>query len=374
MHLQVATKFPRKSTAPCLNIYFKQALLLYYQPMKATVILLTYNQESSVERALKSLLAQECTYPYEILVADDSSSDNTRQICLKLAKSNPNIIRMMPVLPNRGLVGNYFDAFEEARGEYISDCAGDDEWLDPKRLQKSIELLDSDPSLSAVFTNVEIRKTVTEEQLKNTDIKRQNKIRNSTNHIKNTDTISHTSDNPEYARWMRPRIPGREILKGLFNHRKTLPYILSSALYRKESVMKIYSKDKEMIRNPEGGVEDVPLIAALASQGDAAYIPIDGYRYYLEEESVSNSKSPAKLYRFYSRVLTLIGTLSLYYGIPLQNNSDYFKRLTLYLASLARLAREPELASDLKRRASAWPQRLPMKARLHLLLLKVIKR
>ncbi|MDE7441540.1 MAG: glycosyltransferase, partial [Muribaculaceae bacterium] len=38
--------------------------------MKATIIILTYNQVATIGRAIESVLRQECRYPFELLIAD----------------------------------------------------------------------------------------------------------------------------------------------------------------------------------------------------------------------------------------------------------------------------------------------------------------
>lgn len=88
----------------------------------ATVILLCYKQESTIRRAIESVLRQRCRYSYEILVADDASPDATRRICEEYATRYPETVRMLPPAPNKGLVDNYFDAVLASRGKYVADC------------------------------------------------------------------------------------------------------------------------------------------------------------------------------------------------------------------------------------------------------------
>lgn len=48
---------------------------------KASILIITYNQEDSIGRAIESVLAQDCPYSYEIVIGDDASTDGTRAIC-----------------------------------------------------------------------------------------------------------------------------------------------------------------------------------------------------------------------------------------------------------------------------------------------------
>lgn len=311
------------------------------EKIRATIILLTYNQEQTIARALESLLRQRCDFRYEILVADDASPDSTRAICEEYARKYPEIVRMMPQMPNRGIVGNYFDAYEAAAGDYIADCAGDDEWLDPERLQRSIEILDADSSLSAVFTDVEICEN--------------GKCR-------------LASSLPEHQKWLRDRVPGREILIDTLNNTDALPFTLSAALYRKSAVEKVYAVNKEIVRCPEGRVEDLPLIAAIGYGGDVAYLPIVGYRYYIEGVSVSNNLDYERQYRFYAPLLSVVKKLADFYGIPLKELRTHFRVKTTYLAGLLGLSGNKSMLHDFRQRYGEWRLPLPLRARLHLLL------
>lgn len=310
---------------------------------KASVILLSYNHRKSFARAIESILAQNTDYQYEILIADDGSTDGTAEIARQYAVQYPDIIRMMPPAPNKGLVDNYFDAVMQCRGEYITDCAADDYWLDTSLLQTEIDILDADHSLTVVFPDVAENGTQLHSQM------------------------------PRYSRWMRPRISGHDILLGTLNNTNALPYQLSAALYRKSSLLTVMQRAPEMVRNPACGVEDLPIIAALASQGDAAYTPLVGYCYTIDDtETISNNLSPAKAFRFYSRLLAFTPVLARYYGIPLTDLKDHFHQKYSYIASMARKAGDKSAIPLLKTIRKSWqPLRPSLKARLNTLLLSL---
>lgn len=316
---------------------------------KASIIILTYNQEGTIGRAIESVLRQKCSYPYEIVVADDCSPDRTREVAEEYARRYPETVRLMPKLPNRGLVGNYFDAFEACRGEYISDCAGDDEWLDENRLQKQIEILDENPNVSAVFTDVEEYKVGDEGKVE----KRLH------------------STIPARSRYMRPLVAGRDILVGVLNNVDALPYTLSAALYRKSSVMTLYAADKGNLRSPASGVEDLAMIAALASQGDAIYLPIVGYRYYIDGESVSNNLSHRKGYNFYLRATRECYRLSRLYGVDKELLKDHYNSKITFLATQIHHMGDLSLLPELDECRRMWGARYTFRARVHILLARL---
>ena len=60
-----------------------------------------YNQEQYVRQTMDCILAQQCSYPFEIVVGDDASTDNTRAILEEYRQKHPDIIRLLPKAPTR---------------------------------------------------------------------------------------------------------------------------------------------------------------------------------------------------------------------------------------------------------------------------------
>lgn len=118
-----------------------------------SVIVLTYNQEGTIAHALDSILSQKCSVPFEIVIGDDCSTDNTTNICEDYQRRFPEIIRLIVNKKNKGIVDNYYDCLLECRGKYIADCAGDDFWIDDRKLEKEVTILENDPSVTLVHTN-----------------------------------------------------------------------------------------------------------------------------------------------------------------------------------------------------------------------------
>jgi glucosyltransferase len=102
---------------------------------KISVIVATYNQEDTIARTLDSVLMQQCHVPIEIILGEDCSTDGTLAVCQRYADEHPDVIRLIANKQNKGLVDNYFDCMLAAQGKYIADCAGDDFWTDPLKLE-----------------------------------------------------------------------------------------------------------------------------------------------------------------------------------------------------------------------------------------------
>lgn len=108
------------------------------QSIRASVVLLTYNQEAFVKDALKSLLDQDYDN-LEIVVSDDGSKDGTWCVVEALAKAyaGSKKIILNRNSKNLGIGGNYAKAFSLTCGDVIFSAAGDDVSL-PSRCTESI--------------------------------------------------------------------------------------------------------------------------------------------------------------------------------------------------------------------------------------------
>jgi len=117
---------------------------------------ITYNHATFIREAMDGFLAQETTFPVEILIHDDASTDGTIEIIQGYEKKYPNLIRPIYQLKNqysqgvRGMMVRF--NFPRARGKYIALCEGDDYWIDPLKLQKQVEFMETNPEYIMCFT------------------------------------------------------------------------------------------------------------------------------------------------------------------------------------------------------------------------------
>lgn len=110
---------------------------------KVSVIVVSYNQEETISKALDSILCQKTNFDFKVIVADDSSTDKTAGIISEYALRYPEIV--VPILREKNL-GSDFNmqgALEKAKGEYLAFCDGDDYWCDDSKLQIAVDVLDN---------------------------------------------------------------------------------------------------------------------------------------------------------------------------------------------------------------------------------------
>jgi len=124
-----------------------------------SVSIITYQHADFIRQCLDSVLMQETTFPFEILLGEDDSSDGTREICQEYADKHPNLIRLFlhnredNLVINGRATGrrNLVNNLQQARGKYIALLDGDDYWTDPTKLQRQYECLENDPEAAGCF-------------------------------------------------------------------------------------------------------------------------------------------------------------------------------------------------------------------------------
>jgi glycosyltransferase involved in cell wall biosynthesis len=124
--------------------------------IKVTVVLLTYNHELYITKALHSILAQEIDFEIQIIVADDGSQDSTRSIVNEFFKTYPEKFLIFEKESNQGVRTNVLSCLEAIKGDYIAILDGDDYWNDLKKLQKQVDFLDENQDFNGVFHDAEI--------------------------------------------------------------------------------------------------------------------------------------------------------------------------------------------------------------------------
>ena len=114
---------------------------IYTEIPLLAVVVITYNQENYISDTLDSILIQETNFPFEIIVHDDCSTDNTASILNEYAKKYPNIIKLILQKENQFSKGiNPTRApIAKALGKYIAICEGDDYWIDSNKLQIQLD-------------------------------------------------------------------------------------------------------------------------------------------------------------------------------------------------------------------------------------------
>lgn len=116
---------------------------------------ITYNHASYIKECIDGFLMQKTNFNFEILIHDDHSTDGTEEIIKEYAKQYPDIIKPLFEKENQYSLGKPTGSvvwnLPRAKGKYIAMCEGDDYWIDPYKLQKQVDFLESHPDYSLCF-------------------------------------------------------------------------------------------------------------------------------------------------------------------------------------------------------------------------------
>lgn len=121
-----------------------------------SVVCPTYNHEKYIRQAIDSILMQKVNFKYEVIVGEDCSPDNSREILKEYEKNYPDIFTMVYRDKNIGAKNNSQDLLKRANGKYIICLECDDYWIDENKLQKQIDYLETHPTVMAVAHRVVI--------------------------------------------------------------------------------------------------------------------------------------------------------------------------------------------------------------------------
>ena len=117
---------------------------------KVSIILTSYNHAKYISQAIQSVLEQTFK-DFELLIVDDGSSDNSREIIKTFTDSR---IKLFLYEKNRGPFEAIKECLQAARGKYIAIHHSDDVWQETK-LEKQVDFLEKNPDYAACFTQVE---------------------------------------------------------------------------------------------------------------------------------------------------------------------------------------------------------------------------
>jgi glycosyltransferase involved in cell wall biosynthesis len=111
--------------------------------------MLTYNRAHLIGDAINSIL-QQTVGEYEILILDDGSTDDTKQVLESFQDSRISY-HSLAHCGNLSILRNY--GMAHSKGEFIAFLDSDDVWENNK-LDIQLQIMDKNPSLGFVFCNV----------------------------------------------------------------------------------------------------------------------------------------------------------------------------------------------------------------------------
>jgi glycosyltransferase involved in cell wall biosynthesis len=119
-----------------------------------SVAIITYNQREFLRECIDSVLNQD--YPnFEIVVADDASTDGTQEMLKEYDIKNPGKFVLCLGRNNRGITANSNAAHFACTGKYIAWMGGDDLML-PGKLSQQVAFMEKSPEYVMCYHDLEV--------------------------------------------------------------------------------------------------------------------------------------------------------------------------------------------------------------------------
>jgi len=118
---------------------------------RASIIITSYNIQAYLVEAVESVMAQSLR-PHEIIIADDCSSDGSRETIRSWEQQHPGWIRGIFQQENVGIPKNRNSALRAVTGNYVGILDGDDTFV-PDKLEQQFRALNAVPDAKVVYGN-----------------------------------------------------------------------------------------------------------------------------------------------------------------------------------------------------------------------------
>lgn len=120
--------------------------------LMVTIRCAVYNHESYIRQCLEGFVMQKTNFRFEAIVHDDASTDCSATIIREYAEKYPDIIKPIFETENQyskrdGSLARIMN--EHTHGKYVAFCEGDDYWIDPFKLQKQVDALETNINVDA---------------------------------------------------------------------------------------------------------------------------------------------------------------------------------------------------------------------------------
>lgn len=238
-----------------------------------SVIVCTYNQKQTIGRTLDAILSQRSPLPFEVIIGDDGSADGTVDVCRSYAEQYPDKVRLFAWPENRGVLDNYYSCVREARGEYIMECGGDDEWCQG-RMELCLSVMEQHPEVVQVFTDVYFRSALTGEV------------------------------QPSGRAMLQPGVTkGEEMLRIQF--RQKASQMTSFAMTRRTAMIEVMNEYPQFFSGRAYPCEDKQLKTLIATKGDVFFTPECTYYYDIDSPSITHTPNQTRKFYYAADMIRL---------------------------------------------------------------------
>jgi glycosyltransferase involved in cell wall biosynthesis len=286
-----------------------------------SALMITYNHIGYVARAIEGVLQQKTSFPIELVIGEDCSTDGTRECVLDYQKRYPDVIRVITSARNVGAKKNGLRSMKACSGKFIAVCEGDDYWHHPEKLQKQVDYMEKNPDCGMVCSNYDVMNAKTKMVIK--------------------DFIT-------YKKW---KIPDRFDPSYFISDDVSSVILTCTVLYQRALSESIIRKDPYLHESDTFLMGDIQMWADISSMARIGYIPESLATYNVSEESATRSRDITRELHFSLSMSELILYLCEKYRMPAdvrKRHEEYWCRTKLKLAFYER---NLQGADDVRKRA-----------------------
>jgi glycosyltransferase involved in cell wall biosynthesis len=229
-----------------------------------SVAMLTYNHAPHIRESIESVVNQVTSFPFELIIGDDCSTDGTREITLEYQAKYPEKVRVITADKNVGGRDNLRRIEQACRGRYVAYCEGDDYWHDLQKLEQQVTFLELHKDYSLVHSDYRVL-----------DVESGKIVKRAIGPVNGLD------DGFAYD----------EIISG---HR----WVLTLTACARRSVLSAILDECEEVYSSKFLMCDTQRWLELARRGKVKYLPIATATHKVLRESASQSQNPINRLRF----------------------------------------------------------------------------
>ena len=255
-----------------------------------SICCISYNHEKFISQCLDGFIIQKVDFPFEIVISDDCSTDNTKKIIDTCVSKYPAIFKDVSPSKNLGSTKNFYHVLEKASGKYIAYCEGDDYWIDENKLQMQVDFLENNPEYGMCYTKTK-------------------------QYLQNTQKFAKKTFGSEF-----------DGFEDLLKNGNRIPTL--TTVYRKDLLDKY---EKEIQPSNKGWLMgDYPMWLYFSHESEIKFIDKDTAAYRVLENSASHSVDVEKQFRFNKNIYNIREFYSKKYDISIEEHDDEKELFYIY--------------------------------------------
>jgi glycosyltransferase involved in cell wall biosynthesis len=279
--------------------------------------MITYNHAPYIAKAIEGVLQQQTTFPFELVIGEDCSTDNTREIVREYQRRFSGIVRVIMSETNVGMMKNGYRTVMASQGKYVAFCEGDDYWHHPGKLQKQVDYLEIHPDCGLVCSDYDVVYFETGKRI--------------------------SGWNKKYGRTPSQLRDVADVLRGGRGIQTC------TVVARRDAVFRVVDSDPNIFQNENQPAGDNALWVGMFLLGGIGYIDESLATYNRPTESATQSRDVRKILRMSILMKEQMLYLIDKYDLPVAERARHLEDLWRRKLKLAFYEKDAEMAAESKK-------------------------